>query len=184
MVSQKSLARYLNLYEKILKSGKNITQIKLMTIKQYNQAFGTKIRKKSSLIAQRKRLVNQIKNNLDDIVYGYVEKEKIKSSNYKTYLYKESYDLFKIKKEPKEIDSVKGAKKIRKKGEYGVIKIIDMKNNNEYFIKYDTELSLRNRLKSLRKEYNIKSYYSVFLGSYMRKTHITDEFKKRLAKVK
>lgn len=155
-----------------------------MNKKQYNDTFGTKIRKKSSLIAQRKNLINQIKRDLDVLVYRYIEKENISNANYKSYLYKESYDLFKVKRKSKQIDSLKDAKDIKKKGEYGVIKIVDMKNNNEYFIKYDSKLSLRNRLSNLRKEYNIKSYYSEFLGSYMRKTYITDEFKKSLAKVK
>lgn len=171
---------YVNLFDKIIKSGKSISQVKRMNRKQFNKTFDKHVRKNSALNAQKRVIIQQITRHINEITTDYIEKEDIKNDDYKTFLYNQGYKLFRVKKE--QIGKVNELKfrKIKKKGQYGVVKIIDLKDEHEYFIKYDTEKRLKSRLEKLKQQYSIKNYITKLLGVYMYKTHITEEFKKGL----
>lgn len=187
-VSKATINRRVNLYEKMIKSGKSIRQVKLMNMEQYNNTFGTNITLESSLNAQRKNLMNQIRDNIDVIVAKYIEKEQLQNPAYKKFLYAESYKLFRVKehekKKPEFINNIDNAKEITKEGQYGLIEIVNMADDKSYYIKYNSQKQLENRLDDLKTQYKIKHYYSIFHGAYMYKTEITKEFKKSLAKIK
>lgn len=181
--SEASKERYYSFYSKVLKSGKSVSQIKRMNVKQFNKAFGSHVRKKSSLEAQKIRLVKQVQNNINEVVNDYIKKQQIDNNSYKAFLYNESYRLFRVKKEKiKDIGKIEH-EKIKKKGQYGVIKVIDLKNEREYYIKYTNEKNLKKRLENLQQRYEIKNFITKFLGVYQYKEYITEQFKKKLKKV-
>ena len=184
--SKSSKTTYRSFHDKIIKSGKTIPVIKRMNLKQFNTTFkpyGLHLKTNDSLKA-KKRLLNQIQRDINKVSTDYIEKEGIKNDNYKTFLYNEAHKLYNVKTE--EIQEVNELKfeKIEKKGQYGVIKVVDLKDEHEYFIKYNDDKSLKKRLDDLKQQYRISNYITKFLGVYMYKTFITDEFKERLKKLK
>lgn len=185
--SQSSKTTYLSFHDKIIKSGKTIPIIKRMNLKQFNATFmplGAKRIKKNVNLAGKKRLLTQIQRDINKVSTDYIVKENITNDNYKTFLYNEAHRLYKTKDE--EITKVNELEfeKIQKKGQYGVIKVVDLKDEHEYFIKYTDDKSLKKRLDDLKQQYRISNYITKFLGVYMYKTFITDEFKERLKKLK
>lgn len=178
-----SKSTYLSFHDKIIKSGKTIPIIKRMNLKQYNKVFvplGAKRLKTNASLNAKKRLLNQIQRDINLVTSDYIDKQQITNDNYKTFLYNEAYRLYKTKKDV--IDKVNELKfeTVDKKGQYGVVKITDLKNEHEYFIKYTDDKTLKKRLDELLKQYSIHNYITRFLGVYAYKTYITDEFKKRL----
>jgi len=182
--SQKSKAtkyQYYNYLDKIIVSGKSISQIKRLNVKQWQKLFGKQGRlKKTSLEAKKRIIIQQISKDINQVVSDYIERKNIKNKDYKVFLYNESYKLFRIKKEEiKEINELK-YEDITGNAQYGVVKVIDLKDNQEYYLKYKNKRGLKKQFKKLEQKYNIKNYVSKLLGIYTYKSHTTNEFKKRL----
>lgn len=183
--SKSSQELHQNLFAKFIKSGKTISQMKRMNAKQFNKAFGTNVVKKSSLEV-KKRVIIKMSKYTDEITTEYIQKEEIESKNYQKFLYNEAYELFRVKEEErKDIEKLNEleSKPIEKEGSYGVVKIIDLKDSNEYFIKYNDDKSLRNRLESLKSQYKINNWISQYLGTYMYKEYIEEKFRENVEKV-
>ena len=183
--SKSSKELYANYLDKMIKSGKSISQIKRMNVKQWQKVFGKHGRlKKSSLEAKKRVIVGQLTKDVNQVVSYYIDKQHIQNNDYKTFLYNQSYKLLRVKKEEiKKVNELE-YEPVKKKGQYATVKVIDLKNEHEYYIKYTNEKDLKKNLESLKTKYKITSYYTQFLGTYMYKKYITEEFKKRLSKLK
>lgn len=191
-LSQSSKTSFVNHYDKMVKAGKNITQVKRMNLKQYNDFFhlGKRvIRTNESLKGQKSRL-NQIAHHINEVNNDYFKKEKIINKNLKEAFLKESYELFNIKKEKQveKIDQIDDSELLDlpskdKEGKYGLIKLTNLANGEEFFIKFKDKKSLDKQLSELKKKYRISSFYSEFLDVKQYKSHITKEFIKEIEKV-
>lgn len=191
---ESSKSTYVNFYDILIKSGKSLSVIKHIPntrkgVKSFNKMFGTHLIKISSLKA-KKSLISQIKNDSNAVVSDYIKKEKVKDDKFKEFLFNRTYELLNIKEEEtKEIKKVKDInvidfKPIIKEGQYGVSKITNLKNNQDYFIKYTSEKKLNQRIEKLKQQYKIENFVYKLLGIYMYQTYITERFKENLRSYK
>lgn len=179
-----TIDRYVNFYEKIVKSGKNISQIKRMNVKQYNKTFNTHVRTKKSLEAQKNSLLKQVERDLDKITSIYLERQGITGKGLKKAYYKEAREQFNFKDEEKKqlienLDVIK-SKPISKKGKYGILKLTDLKTDEKYYFKYKNEKKLKMEVNKRIAQYKISSYVTEITGIYMYKAYITEQFKKEM----
>lgn len=169
----------------MLDKGISISQVKRMTVKQYNRHFVEKGKKKitkTSLVA-KKRLILQIQRYPEQVVSRYVDKKNIKNEKYKTFLYNEGYRLLNVKEEEtreyKQIQTgIKKKQKISKKGQYGAVRLTNLNDNKEYIIKYNSDKMFNSHFNGLIQKYQITNYRTEFLGVYQYKSHIEKEFEK------
>lgn len=179
--SKKSKELYVNYIDKIIKSGKSISQIKRMNVSQWQNIFGKHGRlKKSSLEAKKRVIIGQISKDVNKVVSDYIERQNIQNNEYKTFLYNQSYELLRTKQE--KIDKVNEVnyEPIEREGQYGVMKLIDLKNEHEYYIKYHDKKSFNKKFEDLKQQYKISNFITKLLGVYMYKTEISKQFQKRL----
>ncbi|GAF67240.1 unnamed protein product, partial [marine sediment metagenome] len=196
-LSQNSKDTFVNHYDKMVKAGKNISQIKKMNLRAYNKFFygvrkdGSVISKIStnvSLKGQKSRL-NQIANHINEVNNDYFKKENIKSKTLKEAFLKESYRVFNTKEEKQveNVDTIDDTELTdlsseEKEGKYGLLKLTNLANNEDYFIKYKNRKDLEKQIAGLKKKYKISTFHTKYLATKMYKTHITKEFVKELAK--
>ncbi len=132
-MSEISTKRRESLFKKLLDKQITINKARTFTLEEWNNKFGSKIKSESSLKAQ-KRLLNQVESHIDDII-DYHEK-RIK-------------DLEKLKKpEPKE-PKKKKQEFPTKKGQYGIVLVVDQTNQNEFWIKYKSKKHFNKQLEKL-----------------------------------
>ena len=180
-LSRSSKNKYVNYLDKMVKSGKSISQIKRMNVKQWKNTFGDYGRlKKSSLESKKRVIIGQITRHVNQIVSEYIEKQNIQNNEYKTFLYNQAYELLRTKQEKIEKVNEVNYQSIENEGQYGVMKVIDLKDNHEYFIKYHDKKSFNKRFEDLKQQYKISNFITRLLGVYMYKTEISKQFQKRL----
>lgn len=177
----KSKKRYLNLYEKVIKSGKSIDAIKRMTRKTYNKTFGLKVGSKRSLKAQH-YVLNQIKRDASYVCNDYLKKENIQNSDLKASYFNTTNKVFNIEADEVIADEINVIRyePLEQEGQYGTVIITDYKDNKDYYIKYDDEKSFKKQLDKLLKKYEITNYKMRISSLRMYKTYLTDEFNERL----
>lgn len=189
-LSDSTKRTYENFLGKMLDKGISISQVKRMTVKQYNRHFVEKGKKKMTekSLPAKKRLLLQIQRYPEQVVSRYVDKKDIKNEKYKTFLYNEGYRLLNVKQEEtKEIKKIKVGtkeyKKIDKEGKYGVVRLTNLNDNKQYYIKYNTKKMFNSHFNALIQKYEITNYKTEFLGAYKYKAYIEKEFKQGIVEV-
>jgi len=180
-LSKNSINQYVNYIDKMIKSGKSISQIKRMNVKQWQNIFGKHGRlKKESLESKKRIFIGQISRHVNQVITEYIDRQNIQNNEYKTFLYNQAYELLRTKQEKIEKVNEVNYEPIESEGQYGVMKVIDLKDNHEYFIKYHDKKSFNKKFEDLKQQYKISNFITKLLGVYMYKTEISKQFQKRL----
>jgi hypothetical protein len=132
-MSEVSTKRREALFSKLLDKEITVNQARKFNLKDWNKAFGSKIKTENSLKAQ-KRLLNQVENRIDEIIDYH--KQKIQ-------------DLEKLKLPEKDLPKVKDLVFPSKKGQYGIVLITDNKNQNKFWIKYRSKQHYNKQINNL-----------------------------------
>jgi hypothetical protein len=137
----RSLKRRQNLFDKVLKSGKSISEIQQLNLKEYNNLMGTKGKKKGYLAGQH-RLLNQLNYHVKDITDFHIKKQKIVNDNYKKFVNEE------------------GRRLVQLEGEYTILEVKYSEDNSKW-IKYENKASLTEQLKKVEDAYG-KDYELIY----------------------
>lgn len=152
-----SLKRRQSLFDKVLKSGKDITEIQLLSKAEYNKLMGTNIKTKKSHEAQL-RVLEQINQNIRDVSIYHSDKNKIKDKQYRSFIDKRGRELFK------------------KEGQYTIVEI--KYKTESRWVKYGDKVSYLKQIQELEAsygdEYELIFYdykkYAEFIEADFRKT--------------
>ncbi len=154
---ERSLIRRQNLFDKVLKTGINIKEIKRLDIKEYNKLMGTKVKKKASLLAQH-RLLDQLNYYVQDVSKYHIKKNQIINENYKRFVNEE------------------GRRLVQKEGDYTVLEIRYTKDDSRW-IKFKDKKGLAEQLKKLEASYG-KNYELFFYDFKKYASFIEKQFDK------
>lgn len=177
-VKQQQINRLENLFKNVINSGYSVNDLKSMSVKEYNLALDKKITSETSLKAQF-RLLDQIKNNLNQVEKTYFEKRSVKNTVLIEAVKSESKRIFaKVKKpEKKEVITKQLELPIPKKeGKYGVAEI-KVSKDKSYWIKYNSKKDLNRQLDIIKGSFQIKEFTPIFHGIRKYVEFIDDEFK-------
>lgn len=150
----KSLERRESLFSKVINSNLNINTLKKYNKSQWNKALGTHIRKNDSLKAQ-KRLLTQIKSDINTVSNRYIVKKKIKNIEIKKAIKKEAYKSFKITYGDISIGKVQKTLKPLKTGEY--ITTVIQTNDGKKFISSSSKKDFKRQLDIIDASYGVLS---------------------------
>lgn len=162
VIKKETLNRYESLYTKVIASNLSIYELESLSLKEYNQALGTNIKKISSLKGQH-RLLKQIRDNIEPVEQKYLTKRKITYSKSISRTKQKSDSLFDTKrKREKPKEKVKPKDKVHSKykkvlmpkgkGQYGIVEIYDVDNDFSYWIKYKNQKDFDDKLGKLKSD--------------------------------
>jgi hypothetical protein len=137
----RSLKRRQNLFDKVLKSGKTISELQSLSRIEYNKIMGTKAKNKKSLAGQH-RLLNQLNYHVKDVADYHIKKNKIVNKSYKSFVNEE------------------GRKLVKLEGDYTILEVRYSSDNSKW-IKYADKSSLTEQLKKLEASYG-KNYELIY----------------------
>jgi len=174
----KTLARRESLFNKVINSNLDITQLKQLDKKQWNNVLGTKVKTNESLKAQ-KRLLDQIKSDIDDVSTRYIIKKNIKNKNIQISIKTEAKKRFKVIKVAKPMKTVQKKLLPLKEGSY--ITTVIYTNDGDKFISSSSRKDFLKQLAILDSAYGVIS-----IGKSgrvkPRKAYITDAMRERFKK--
>lgn len=185
-LSKSSKVQYQNYYDKIVKSGKKISQIKRMNVAQWKKTFGSKGRLTiASLEAKKRVITQQIPRHINQVNSEYFTAKNIQNKGLKKAYIDESYRLFNVKESiPENIDDIDDKTVIiTREGQYGLIKLTNLANNENYWIKYKNQKNLDNQIEKLKKKYVISTYTTKYVDVKMYKSFIEKGFVKQMDKI-
>lgn len=128
----KSLKRREHFATKMIDKGLTSDDVKRMDIKTFNKTFGTKKKKKSSLLSEF-RIIDQINLHIKDVSNYHIQKHQITNDN-------------KIIFEQQELRRL-----VQQEGQYSIVEL-RYKDESKY-IKFENERSLREQLDKLKDDY-------------------------------
>lgn len=130
----KSLKRRENLFDKVLKSGKTIDEIKALNRVEYNKLLGTKIGTSKKSLQGQHRLLDQLNYHIKDVVVYHTDKNKIKDKEYKNFINRRGREL------------------VQKEGQYSTVEV-KYKTSSKW-IKYSDKASYLKQLQQLEADYD------------------------------
>ena len=157
-----TLKRRENLFDKILKSGKGINEVKSLSLKDYNELMGTKVKKQDSLKAQH-RLLDQLNTNVKEVANYHIEKNKIVDKPYREFIHKRSREL------------------LAKEGQYNIVEV-SFKDGSVKWIKYVDDKSFQFQLEKIKEAYG--SDFELIFHDYKKYASFIDKAFKSIVKAK
>jgi len=165
-----TLKRRENLFDKILKSGKSINEVKSLSLKDYNELMGTNVgarckteaKKQVSLKAQH-RLLDQLNTNVKQVANYHIEKSKIVDKPYREFIHKRSREL------------------LAKEGQYNIVEV-SFKDGSVKWIKYDNDKAFQYQLGKIKEAYG--SAFELIFHDYKKYASFIDKTFKALVKAK
>jgi hypothetical protein len=155
----KSLKRRQNLFDKVLKSGKSIDEIKQLNRSEYNKLMGTKIGTKKEALKSQHRLLDQLNFHIQDVSIYHSDKNKIKDKEYRAFINRRGREL------------------VQKDGQYTVVEV-KYKDSSKW-IKYDNKKNYLKQLQELESSYGDK-YELIFYDFKTYESFIESEFRKTI----
>ena len=157
-----TLKRRENLFDKILKSGKGINEVKSLSLKDYNELMGTKVKKQDSLKAQH-RLLDQLNQNVKQVSNYHIEKNKIVDKPYREFIHKRSREL------------------LAKEGQYNIVEV-SFKDGSVKWIKYADDKSFQFQLDKIKASFG--GDFELIFHDYKKYASFIDKAFKSIVKAK
>lgn len=177
-VKQQQINRLENLFKNVINSGYSINDLKSMSVKEYNLALDKKITSETSLKGQF-RLLDQIKNNRNQVEKSYFEKRSVKNTVLIEAVKSESKRIFAEVREPEKEKVITKQTELpipKKEGKYGVVEI-KVSKDKSYWIKYANKKDLNRQLDIIKGSFEIKEFTLIFHGFRKHTEFINEGFK-------
>ena len=163
-----TLKRRENLFDKILKSGKSINELKSLSIKEWNNVIRDKKGNKSKIktlasLKGKHRLLDQLNQNVKQISNYHIEKHRILDKPYREFIHKRSREL------------------LAKEGQYNIVEV-SFKDGSVKWIKYDNDKAFQYQLNKIKEAYG--SNFELIFHDYKKYATFIDKVFKSIVKAK